>query len=74
MNPGERRLADVASNNLADVASNNIVSLPETASVADARAAAVGAEWIVVTDAGSRPVRVIAPAEARARHARDYER
>jgi hypothetical protein len=48
---------------LSDVASADIVTVPETASVADARAAAVGAEWTVITDAESRPVRVLATAE-----------
>lgn len=55
MKPEERRLVDVAS-----VA---IVTVPETASVGDARAAAVGAEWVVLTDAESRPVRVLTAAE-----------
>ena len=55
MKPEEQRLADLAS--------VDIVTVPETASVADARAAAGGAEWIVLTDAESRPVRVLATAE-----------
>jgi hypothetical protein len=48
---------------LADVASVDIVTVPETASAADARTAAAGAEWTVITDAESRPVRLLATAE-----------
>jgi hypothetical protein len=57
MEPEERRLADVAS--------ADIITVPDTASVADARAAAAaaGAAWIVITDAESRPVRVLPTAE-----------
>ncbi len=61
MTPEEQRLIDVAS--------QNIVSVPDTATVSEARAAAVGAEWVIITDAASRPVRVLATAELEHAHA-----
>lgn len=48
---------------LADMVSTDIVTVPETASVADVRAVASGAKWTVITDAESRPVRMLATAE-----------
>jgi hypothetical protein len=48
---------------LVDLASTDIVSVPGTASVGDARAAAGGAEWAVITDAASRPVQVLHTSE-----------
>jgi hypothetical protein len=53
MEPEERRLGHEAS--------TDFVVVPETASVADARAA--GAAWAVITDAGSRPARLVSAAE-----------
>src|SRR5579871_999442 len=47
---------------LADVASADFVTVPTTATVAEARSAAPGTQWIVLTDAAGLPVRVLSPA------------
>jgi len=47
---------------LADVASADFVTVPTAATVAEARSAAAGKQWIVLTDAAGLPVRVLSPA------------